>query len=256
MSYNLNIFDMLRLSRRAKQDVKLDLFRPFYVTDSSSRPIDQFVISNFIVYELERFGQKRTDLQVCKRYWLWTPLNKPWLKRFRRLPMLNALTALNSAYAHVQMRIHLTYAQYNKTMDLLAEQSSLYSRDNAAHYARICYNQSTEARTKFEKSIRQSYALAVALLNQKIRILTKLTSKTELVRSRCLGQIRYYYDRAAARDLKLPVQFLSDERLSMVADLSTLPTSHIQELQTTYDLLKNINEEIDALFTSGKEDAP
>lgn len=253
MSYTMNPIEMIRLSRRAGQDVKRDLFRDYVVIDPKTGLRDHFVISNYITYDLSRFEQIRSHLHVGRRYLFWTPLVKQRLRRFRCLSMVNALAAINNAYTDVQSQIHLAYADFNKTMDFLSEQAEQYTQDNAPHYVRVCHNKSTEARARFQKTTYRLYGLAVALLNQKIRILTRMMNRSELARSMAFQRVRYYYERAAARDPKLPVQYLSDERLGMVANMSPIHPTYYRELVDTHELLESLTKEIDALFPGRTE---
>ena len=78
-------------------------------------------------------------------------------------------------------------------------------------------------------------------------------SKAELTRSKAFQRVRYYYERASARDPKLPVQYLSDERLSMIANMSTIHPTYYRELLDTQELLESLHKEIDALFHSRTE---
>ena len=256
MSEKLNIFEMLRLSHRANRDVKADVFRTFHINDPVTGQLDQFVISGFITYDLGRFERERTCLEVKKRCRFWTPSPNLRRKRRRRLPVAHALGQIDSAYARIQIRIHQAYNRYNKAVTILAEQTALYAKDNAPHYAQLCHNKSAAVRDELEKDTRRLYELSVDLLNQKIEILTKLMSKSELARARCISRVRYYYGCAAARDPKIPVQFLSDERLSAVANLAVLDPKYYRQLKDAYELLGQVTRDVDALFSGGKEVSP
>lgn len=248
MSNKLNLFSKLRLSIRARRDVRLDLFRNFDVSDPDSGLEDHFVISNFITYELGRYEQLRTRLHTCKRCLIWTPIGKTRLRRYQLMPPSHAITLLSGVIANLQAQVHLTYAEFNKTMDVLQEQTDQYLEDKAPHYVRVCFNESIEARTKFQKVSERLFSRAVLLLNQKIRILTKLENRAEILRSRYFQRIRYYYERASAREPKLPVQYLGEDRFNMITDVYTIRPEYVQELADSYTLRDQLTKEIDDLF--------
>lgn len=248
MSNNLNFFEKLHLRWRARRDVRMDLFRDYAVEDPVTGQADHFVISNFITYEVGCYEQKRTHMHTGKRYLFWTPLVKQRLRRYRLQSLKNTMAELNSAVSSVQAQIHLAYAEYNKTMDILSEQTDQYTEDNAPHYVRACYNKSVEARTRFQKTTKRLYSRAIELLNQKIRILTRLSTHVDGTRARYFQRIRFYYERASALEPKLPVQYLGDDRLGMIGAMSTINPARIQELYDTQALLDAMTREIDALF--------
>lgn len=248
MTENLNFFEKFCLDLRAGQDVKRDAFRNYEVNDPITSIQDQFVISNYITYELGCYELKRSHLHTGKRYLIWTPLVAARLRRYRLMPLNNAIAELNSAISRVQAQIHLTYAEYNKTMDILAEQSEQYTVDNAPHYVRVCYNKSVEARDRFEKKTRRLYTMLIDLLNQKIRLLNQLWSFADHFRGKTFQRVRYYYERASSREPRLPVQYFGDERFSMIGNMSTINPARVRELYDTQTLLETVMEEIDDLF--------
>ena len=248
MSNKLNLFSKIRLSLRARKDVKRDLFRSFDVYDPNSNLEDHFVISNFVSYDLSRFEQKRTEICTGKRFVFWTAIGKTYLRRYRFLPADSAIAALDGAFSGVQARIHLAYAEYNKIMDILQEQAEQYTADNAPHFVRICFNKSMEARTDFQKKTKMLYTQAVALLSQKIRILSKMQSKSESNRSKHFQRIRFYYEQASALEPKLPVQYFGEDRFGMIADISALHVRYLLELEHAKTLREKMTEEIDRLF--------
>lgn len=248
MLNKLNLFSRIRLSLRARRDVRLDLFRNYDYAAEDPELSDHFVISNFMMYDLSRYEMHRTMLHNGVRFLFWTPLFRPYLRHYRFLSLSSAIPLLNGAVSRIQAKIHLAYAEYNKTMDILQEQTDQYTEDNAPHYVRACFNKSVEARTEFQKQTRNLYSLAVVLLNQKIRILSKLHSRAEKVRAKHFQRIRFYYERASALEPKLPVQYFGEDRFAMIADVSTISFEYAQELHDARVLLAQMTGEIDKLF--------
>lgn len=248
MTNKLNLFSKIRLALRANRDVKLDLFRNYDVYDPTTNLEDHFVISNFISYDLSRYEQKRTALHTQTRFLFWTPMVRTHLRRYRFLPASGVIAALNAALSSTQARIHLAFAEYNKTMDILQEQTDLYTAEAAPHLVRVCFNKSIDARTDFQKLTKQLYTTAVSLLAQKIRIIRKLQARIESTRSKHFQRVRYYYERASAKDPKLPVQFFGEDRFGMITDVSTLSYEYTQELLHAQALLEQMTMEIDKLF--------
>lgn len=248
MTNKLNLFSKIRLALRARRDVKLDLFRNYDVYDPRSNLEDRFVISNFISYDLSRYEQKRTALHTEKRFLCWTPMARLYLRRYRFLPAAGVIAVLDAALANTQAQIHLSFAEYNKTMDILQEQTDLYAADDAPHLVRVCFNKSIDARTDFQKRTKQLYSMAISLLAQKIRIIRKLQAKIENTRSRHFQRVRYYYEKASSQEPKLPVQFFGEDRFGMITDISTLNYEYVQELHNAQSILEQMTREIDELF--------
>ncbi len=248
MSNKLNLFSKMRLSLRARRDVRLDLFRNFDYATSDPDQADCFVISNFIFYDLGQYENDRAHLHTGKRFLFWTPMHRPYLRHYHLMPLSNAIPLLNGAISRIQSQIHLVYAEYNKTMDVLQEQTDRYAADNAPHYVHACFNKSVEARTTFQRETKNLYSQAVILLNQKIQLLSKLQSRAESIRSKHFHRIRFYYERASALEPKLPVQYFGEDRFAMVADVSTISFEYVQELHDARALLAQMTAEIDQLF--------
>lgn len=236
MRSKLSIVEKLQLNWIAWRDVRLDGFFEQSILDADGEAADHFVMSNHMNLELRSLESRRTDYQVNKHVLFWHPSLGGWIRVFKLRRMDIAISSIRADVSEIQARIQALFTAHREMIKSLLIRHRTFERDQSEHYIQMCVNESEKARRRFIKRAKRLYLAVIALLNRKILILQKMRSRLKLAQSKRCLRIQYYYQCASNREPKLPVQYLGEDRLFAVANISTV-FPYAQELEDTQKML-------------------
>ncbi len=236
MRSKLSIVEKIQLNWFAWRDVRLDRFFEQSLLDADGEVKDQFVVSNHMNLELRRLESSRTDYQVKKSVLFWHPSMGGWIRVYKLRSMDIAITNIRSDVSVIQARIQAMFTTHREIIKSLLVRHRTFERDQSEHYIQLCVDESEKARKRFVRRTKRLYLAVIALLNKKILILQKMRSRLKLAQAKRCLRIQYYYQCASTREPKLPVQYLGEDRLFAIANISTV-FPYAQELEDTQKMV-------------------
>lgn len=236
-STGLNFCEKIHLYFRCKKDVLQGLFRDFNTGEpivegvSSKKAISPFFIlelSQFIAVKDRMLGKKICFLRFHSK-------NNHIYIRIKRFP--NAMALIDDRMKELQGSIELLTRKHHDSIDELQEKYRHSMQVGATHIAQLYVNEAQQKLEEFQDNVKKRYETMIFLAGEKIRLINILNAKINIMKSWRFLRIRYYYSRACASSVNLPIYNYSEEEFSDICtqNLNAEFTGLLEDAKAEYD---------------------
>lgn len=239
MRNRLSIVERIYLNWCAWRDVKRNAFRQEHIDDDEGMEIDRFVASTFVSTELANMEANRDAVRLRKWVLFWTPAGNCLGRIWKLRRAATALNAIALAASGLKTDIQLLFAEHNSYTREIDDHLQDLMDQNALHYTRLYQNKNRKKARKIFVRLKKLYRTLIALLNKAMEILRRTQNAAQWCQTKYFLRIRYYYQCASSKDPKIPVQYLGEDRLMAIANVSPMyPFERLMaELQKEIDAL-------------------